>query len=201
MVLRKSKNVERLTHMSAFKDGKEELNVIIETPKGSRNKFDYDEELGLFKLGGVLPAGASFPFDFGFVPSTLGGDGDPLDVLVLMDEPAFTGCLVATRLIGVIEALQTERDGETTRNDRLIGVAQAAHAYNKVRMIEELNENLLDEIEHFFVSYNMIKGKEFKPLGRFGTERARGLIHEGMESFRRKHAGAKKNGKSGRKKR
>ena len=63
-----------------------DLNVIIETPKGSRNKYTYDEPRGLFKLGGVLPAGASFPFDFGFVPSTVGGDGDPLDVLVLMDE-------------------------------------------------------------------------------------------------------------------
>src|SRR5919199_1807176 len=121
MVLKKSKNAGRLIHMSAFKDD-EELNVIIETPKGSRNKFDYDEELGLFKLGGVLPAGASFPFDFGFLPATRGGDGDPLDVLVLMDEPAFAGCLVTVRLLGVIEAEQTEGDA-TTRNDRLIAVA------------------------------------------------------------------------------
>jgi inorganic pyrophosphatase len=186
----------RLDRLTAFKEDSEELNVIIETPKGSRNKFNYDEELGLFKLGGVLPAGASFPFDFGFVPSTLGGDGDPLDVLVLMDEPAFAGCLVATRLIGVIEAEQTERDGETTRNDRLIGVASKARAHSDVRAIEELNKNLLDEIEHFFVSYNVIKDKEFKPLGRFGPERARRLVHEGMESFRRRHEGARK-GKGG----
>ena len=74
------------------KDG-ELCNVIIETPKGSRNKFDYDPEVGLFRLGGVLPLGAVFPFDFGYVPGTLGEDGDPLDVLVLMDEPAFTDCL------------------------------------------------------------------------------------------------------------
>src|SRR5919202_6145584 len=106
-----------LNELGAF-HGDGELNVIIETPKGSRNKYDYDEELRLFKLGGVLPSGAVFPFDFGFVPATLGGDGDPLDVLVLMDEPAFTGCLVVTRLIGVIDAEQTERDGETKPNDR-----------------------------------------------------------------------------------
>ena len=74
------------------------LNVIVDTPKGSRNKFEYDEELGLFKLSGVLPAGANFPYDFGFLPSTRGGDGDPLDVLVLMDDPAFVGCLVPARL-------------------------------------------------------------------------------------------------------
>ncbi|HEY0319774.1 MAG TPA: inorganic diphosphatase [Pyrinomonadaceae bacterium] len=189
MAYRKTKDDARLNRLGAFDDDGE-LNVIIETPKGSRNKFDYDEELGLFKLGGVLPAGASFPFDFGFVPSTLGGDGDPLDVLVLMDEPAFTGCLVATRLIGVIEAEQTERDGETTRNDRLIGVAKVAREHSHVRTIKELNENLLDEIEHFFVSYNVIKGKEFKPKGRFGHQRARRLIQEGMKSFRHEHRSA-----------
>jgi inorganic pyrophosphatase len=196
MASKKSKTTGRLHRLGAFKDDDQEVNVIIETPKGSRNKFDYDEELGLFKLGGVLPAGASFPFDFGFIPSTVGGDGDPLDILLLMDEPAFTGCLVATRLIGVIEAEQTERDGETTRNDRLIGVAADAHGHSDVRSLEGLNENLLDEIEHFFVSYNQIKGKEFKPLGRFGTARARKLIEEGMKSFRRKESRAKKS-KSG----
>ena len=90
--------------LGAFADDDGELNVVVETPKGSRNKYNYDEKLGLFKLGGVLPAGAFFPFDFGFVPATVGGDGDPLDVLVLMDEPAFTGCLVESRLLGVVEA-------------------------------------------------------------------------------------------------
>jgi inorganic pyrophosphatase len=183
MASKRAKKDSGLHRLSAFVDDGEEINVIIETPKGSRNKFDYDEELKLFKLGGVLPAGASFPFDFGFVPSTLGGDGDPLDVLVLMDEPAFTGCLVATRLIGVIEAEQTERDGETTRNDRLIGVAAEARSLGGVEAIDALNENLLDEIEHFFVSYNEIKGKDFKPLGRFGPARARAVIQEGEESY------------------
>lgn len=192
MASKRSVDNARLHRLGAFDDGDKEINVIIETPKGSRNKFDYDEELGLFKLGGVLPAGASFPFDFGFVPSTLGGDGDPLDVLVLMDEPAFAGCLVSTRLIGVIEAEQTERDGKTTRNDRLIGVASTARVHSDVQAIEKLNKNLLDEIEHFFVSYNEIKDKEFRPLGRFGPERALELIHEGMESFRRRHKGARK---------
>ena len=173
------------------------MHVIIETPQGSRNKFDYDEELGLFKLGGVLPAGAVFPFDFGFVPSTTGGDGDPLDVLVLMDEAAFTGCLVVARLLGVIEAEQTEENGETTRNDRLIAVAENARNHREVRALGQLNENLLDEIEHFFVSYNEMKGKKFKPLGRFGTERAKRVIEEGVRRFRagqRRKSGAKKRG-------
>jgi len=172
-----------LLNFEAFHDD-EELNVVIETPQGSRNKYTYDEKLGLFKLGGVLPSGASFPFDFGFVPSTVGGDGDPLDVLVLMDEPAFAGCLVRTRLVGVIEAEQTERDGETMRNDRLIGVASDARLHTRVRTLESLGPTLLEEIEHFFVSYNQIKGKTFEPLGRFGPKRARELVEEGMKRFR-----------------
>ena len=180
----RSSSATRLSHLDAYAPDSTALNVIIETPQGSRNKFNYDERLGLFKLGGVLPAGASFPFDFGFVPSTLGGDGDPLDVLVLMDEAAFAGCLVEARLIGVIEAEQTEEDGETTRNDRLIAVASDARNHKAVRSLGQLNENLVDEIEHFFVSYNEMKGKAFKPLGRFGPKRAQKLIEEGVELFR-----------------
>ncbi len=167
------------------------LNVIIETPKGSRNKFNYDEETGLFKLGGVLPSGASFPFDFGFVPGTLGGDGDPLDVLVLMDEPAFAGCLVRVRLVGVVEAEQTERDGEATRNDRLIGVAAESRLHKGVRTLGSLGAALLDEIEHFFVSYNDFKGKRFKPLGRFGPDKAEELVKEGMKKFAKAKRGKK----------
>ncbi len=174
----------------------DELNVVIETPKGSRNKYNYDERLGLFKLGGVLPSGASFPYDFGFVPSTLGGDGDPLDVLLLMDEPAFTGCLVRARLVGVVEAEQTERDGETTRNDRLVAVAADSRLLARVRTLEALGPDLLEEIEHFFVSYNDAKGKVFRPLGRFGPARALELVEEGVRRFRRAKRGrAAKKGK------
>ncbi|MCA1639153.1 MAG: inorganic diphosphatase [Acidobacteria bacterium] len=78
------KSESNLDKISLFDEKSGELNVIIDTPKGSRNKYKFDEEMGLYKLGGVLPVGAYFPFDFGFIPNTLGGDGDPLDVLVLM---------------------------------------------------------------------------------------------------------------------
>ena len=186
-----------LLKLQAFHDD-EELNVVIETPKGSRNKYNYDEKLGLFKLGGVLPSGASFPFDFGFVPSTVGGDGDPLDVLVLMDEPAFTGCLVYVRLVGVVEAEQTERDGETERNDRLIGVAAESRLQRHVRALGSLGPDLLEEIEHFFISYNQIKGKEFKPLGRFGPQKALKLVEEGAKLYRqsKKKRASSKSGKA-----
>jgi inorganic pyrophosphatase len=186
-VVRKKPKVaaKKLSRLGAFADGAAEINVVIETPQGSRNKFNYDDALGLFKLGGVLPAGAVFPFDFGFVPATEGGDGDPLDVLVLMDEPAFTGCLVGARLVGVIEASQTERDGKRTRNDRLIGVATESHAHRHVRSLGQLDEQLVAEIEHFFVSYNEIKGKTFEPKGRHGPRRAREIVEEGARRYRR----------------
>ncbi|MGA2880710.1 MAG: inorganic diphosphatase [Bryobacteraceae bacterium] len=132
--------------------------AIIETPKNRRNKFDYDPESNLFKLGGLLPEGMIFPFDFGFIPSTLGGDGDPLDIMVLMDEPAHVGCLLHVRIIGVIEATQTE-DGETETNDRLLGVAIHSYQHQDVSSIEELNPSLLDQLEQFFVSYNKLRGK------------------------------------------
>ena len=180
-----------LTRLDVYASDSNELNVIIETPKGSRNKYNYDEEHQLFKLGGVLPAGAVFPFDFGFIPSTLGGDGDPVDVLLLMDEPAFPGCLVPSRLVAVIEAEQTERDGETTRNDRLVAVAADSRTHRKVRSLADISPVLLDEIEHFFISYNEIKGKTFEPLGRFGPIKAARLIEEGARRFRRKHGSAK----------
>jgi inorganic pyrophosphatase len=164
----------RLMDVPPF-DG-DNINVIIETPKGRRNKFSYDEKLDLFRLGAPLPAGAIFPFDFGFVPGTRGEDGDPLDVLVIMEEPAHVGCLVPSRMIGVIEARQTERDGKVERNDRLIAVAASSREYSNINTLDELPVSLIDEIPHFFVSYNEARGKKFEVLGRFGPERARSAL-------------------------
>jgi inorganic pyrophosphatase len=171
-----------LSRLAAIDRKSGDLNVIIDTPKGSRNKFSWEKNLQLFELSGVLPAGAVFPYDFGFIPNTRGEDGDELDVLVLMDEPAFTGCLVRSRLLGVIEAEQTEK-GKTNRNDRLIAVAADSHTHGDLKSISDLNLKLLDEVEHFFVSYNKAKGKKFKPLGRYGPERALKLV---AQSKRRK---------------
>lgn len=164
-------------------DDIETLHAIIDTPKGSRNKFKWDSKHGLYKLGGVLTIGMFFPYDFGFVPSTLADDGDPIDVLVLMDEPAFVGCLVPSRLIGGFYAEQTE-SGLTERNDRLLAVAANSRNHKDVRTLDDLNQNLVHEVEHFFVSYNTAKGKKFEPQGRFGPDTARTLVQEGAERFR-----------------
>ena len=153
------------------------LNVVIDTPKGCRNKYAFDFDINAYKLKTVLPKGAVFPFDFGSIPGTVAEDGDPLDVLVLMDEPAFVGCLVESRLLGVIEAEQTE-DGKTERNDRLIGVAAKSHTHGSLKSLQTLDSKLLGEIEHFFVSYNEARAKKFKPKGRKGPSAARRLIEK-----------------------
>lgn len=159
------------------------LNVIIETAKGSRSKLDYNPEQGLFELSKVLPRGMIFPYDFGFIPSTLGEDGDPLDVLVLMCDAVPAGCKIPARLIGVIEAEQVE-DGEGERNDRLIAVGHHCHEHKDVRSISDLGGSVLDEIEHFFVSYNELEGKQFKPVGRRGPHHAEKLVRKGGKRYR-----------------
>ena len=180
----KTKQTNPFIELDAFDSDTSTLNAIVDTPKRSRNKFKYDETSGLFKLGGTLPLGTVFPFDFGYIPSTRAEDGDPLDVLILMDEPAFVGCLVPAKLIGVIEAEQTE-SGETTRNDRLISVSADSHNHSHIRFLGDLNSNLVYEIERFFISYNQTKGKEFKVLGRHGPQRAIELVKDGVEAFNR----------------
>lgn len=169
--------------LPAFSSESENVNVIIETPKGSRNKFAYEPEVELFQLKGVLPEGSSFPYDFGFVPSTQGEDGDPIDVLVLMDAPAFTGCLLEVRVVGAVEAEQTEDDGHTERNDRLLAVSAVSRQHQHIQDLKDLPEQLLHEIEHFFKSYNAAKGGEFRPVRRVGAKQATQLLKQGQKVF------------------
>jgi inorganic pyrophosphatase len=156
------------------------VHVVIETEKGSRNKFSYDADLNIFRLKKVLPEGMSFPHDFGFVPSTLAEDGDPLDVLVLMDEPGCTGCLVECRIIGAICGEQVE-DGKKVRNDRLVGVAVPSHTHSDLTEIAGLNPTLLREIDNFFINYHQQYGKKFKVLGHCGAKEALKMVKNAMK--------------------
>ena len=158
--------------------------VVIETSRGARTKLTYDPDAGTFVAKKVLPQGMSFPFDFGFIPSTTGGDGDPLDVLLLLDESVPAGTLVPSRLIGVIEARQTERDGSSMENHRLVAVATISELFADVKSFGDLPDAVLNQIEHFFISYNEQAGKHFEPTGRSGGRRARTLLDEAI----RRHA-------------
>ena len=159
--------------------------AIIETPKGRRNKFDYNPESGLFELGGLLPEGMMFPFDFGFIPSTLGQDGDPLDVMVLMDEPAHVGCLLHVRIIGVMEAEQTQ-EGKTETNCRLLAVSIHSYSHEHVTTLKQIAPSVLNQLEEFFMSYNKLRGKKFKVTSMGGPKRALGVIKEGIKAFQKK---------------
>lgn len=178
-------NLESLPHHLDTETGI--CQAIIETPKGWRNKFDYDPDSGLFKLGGLLPEGMMFPFDFGFIPSTLAADGDPVDVMVLMDAPAHVGCLIEVRIIGIISAEQTE-DGKTERNDRLLGVAVHSYEHEDLQSISEVSKTLLDQVEEFFVSYNKQRAKKFKVTGTGGPKKALKFLKSGIQA----HKNAKK---------
>ena len=160
--------------------------AIIETPKGCRNKFDYDPESNLFMLGGLLPEGMMFPFDFGFIPSTLGEDGDPLDVLVLMDAPAHVGCLIEVRIIGIITAKQTQK-GKTEANDRLLGVAIHSYDHQDLESIKDVGKTLLDQLEAFFISYNKQRGKKFRVTGTGGPKKALRFLRDGIKAYSAEH--------------
>lgn len=157
--------------------GRGPVEVVIETPKGSRNKLKYDSRGKRFKLSKVLPEGMVFPYDFGFVPSTQAEDGDPLDVLVLNDEPLIPGCAVQCTLIGVIEAKQTER-GHTNRNDRLIAAAEQSIDYSDVRSLADLNPKVLKQIDAFFVNYQKVRGIDFSVIGHGDGKKAYELLHK-----------------------
>jgi inorganic pyrophosphatase len=161
------------------------IQVIIETPKGSRNKYAFDSEQRIFELKKVLPAGMAFPYDFGFVPSTVAEDGDPTDVLVLMDEPAFPGCLLRCRLIGIIEGEQGKKK-ECERNDRVVAVEQENHSYAHVKHIKDLGKEFIVELEEFFVNYHELSGKEYRVLDVRGPGEAQKRIKDGMRGAKKK---------------
>ena len=164
-------------------DDEGDLRVVIETPKGSRNKYDYDPACDCMDLATVLPEGMSFPYDFGFVPSTLGEDGDPLDILVLMDAPVVPGCVVRSRLIGAIQAKQRKKEGKWTRNDRFLAVACHAQTHDGTDSVKELRPHLVEEIKEFFVDYNKLRGREFKAQAVVGPRKAKKLLKAGIKAF------------------
>ncbi len=161
------------------------LDVVIETPKGSRNKYRYEEETGFFRLAHILPEGMAFPFDFGFVPGTKAEDGDPLDVLVLSEAPLSMGCILRVRVIGVIAAKQRDKGKEQwVRNDRLVAVATYSREHENIEQLADLDPHVLDDFEAFFVNYNKLRGKKFKPKRRSGPKAALTLIEQASTAFK-----------------
>jgi len=163
-------------------DDDEIFKVVIETPKGSRNKYAFDPDEKAFTLKTVLPAGMAFPYDFGFVPLTVAEDGDPVDVLALMDEPAFPGCLIRCRLVGVIEGEQSNGK-KAERNDRVVAVDIANHQWQHINHIDDLGKQFVEELEEFFVNYHDLSKNKYKIIGVKGPRGARKCVEKGMKAL------------------
>ena len=174
----------RVPHEIPAWAGRGLLHVVIDTPRGSRNKYKFVPDWSCFRLGRVLPRGLSFPYDFGSIPSTAAEDGDPLDLMVLAETPTFVGCLVCVRLLGVIQAEQTEKR-KTIRNDRLLGVPVTPVNPPAFQRLADVPERDLGEIESFFVAYNRAHGRKFEPLGRRGAREAERLVRAAQRRYER----------------
>lgn len=175
-----------LTDLSPYCIDADLIRVVVETPKASRNKFAYEATLGAFALHFVLPQGMEFPFDFGFVPGTKAQDGDPIDVLLVMEESVTQGVVVDVRLIGVIRGMQTEKDGESEENDRLVAVVPSSPLYRNIERLSELPKEALEQIERFFVNYNAERGKRFTLEGMRGPKAAKKCFEKARKRFKRK---------------
>lgn len=130
-----------------------------------------------FKMSKILPSGMVFPYDFGFIPDTQGEDGDPLDMIVISEFNSFPGVMIKCRVIGGIKAEQTGEDGKKTiRNDRFLAIPKCSNIFEKVKTIEDLPKQIMDDLEEFFVDYNKLEGKKFKALKKMDSKEARRLI-------------------------
>ncbi|MFZ1075431.1 MAG: inorganic diphosphatase [Minisyncoccia bacterium] len=160
---------------------KEEMNVIIEIPKGSHNKYEIDKKTGVIKLDRVLHSAQDYPFDYGFVPQTHWDDGDALDVVVLTTYPLAPGILVEARPIGIMHMIDS---GEP--DEKVIAVAVGDPRYAHVQDIKDANPHLLKEIAHFFATYKQIQKKEVA-VGEFeGRAEAEAAFDRARELYEAK---------------
>jgi inorganic pyrophosphatase len=160
----------------------DEVNAVIEIPRGQTNKYEYDKQLNVFRLDRNLYSPVHYPGDYGFIPSTLSLDADPLDVLVLVDAPSFPGCLMTVRPVGMLEMVDQGREDE-----KILAVGTNNPIFNDVHDYEKLYPHLLLEIEHFFTMYKELEAKTTKIVGWQNAERARALVSECQERYAQKN--------------
>ena len=161
----------------------EVIRMIVEIPKNSANKYEFDGKLGVFRLDRPLYSPLHYPGDYGFVPGTLAEDGDPLDVLVLMSEPSFTGCLIEVRPLGFLEMV----DGEE-RDQKILAVPKSSPRYQEIHGIDQVWPHMRREIEHFFTIYKELEGKQTHMEGWRGPIEARKLILDTRMAYLKKKA-------------
>jgi inorganic pyrophosphatase len=162
------------------------VNAVVEIPAGGVNKYEYDKKLHVFRLDRTLFSPVHYPGDYGFVPSTLADDGDPLDVLVLVDQPTFTGCLVEVRPIGMLEMLD-----QGIRDEKVLAVSSSDPRYEKTRDYTDVQPHILREIAHFFEIYKDLEGKRTKMIAWHDIAAAHRAIRDSVARFQQHNSGGK----------
>ncbi|ADP77243.1 Inorganic diphosphatase [Methanothermus fervidus DSM 2088] len=155
--------------------------AVIEIPKGSRNKYEYNKELGAFSLDRVLYSPFMYPADYGIIPQTLYDDGDPLDILVMMEEPTFPGCIIEARPIGMMEMIDKGK-----QDDKILAVPVEDPRYKEIKNIDEIPSHILDEIAHFFSEYKRLEGKKTEVKGWKDVKYAHKAIIHSIELYKKK---------------
>jgi inorganic pyrophosphatase len=155
------------------------LNVLIEIPAGSKNKYEFDKDLNAMALDRVLYASVMYPYDYGFIPNTLGDDGDPLDGMVMMDQPTFPGCVIAARPIGMLKMI----DGGD-RDEKILCVPDKDPRYVNVKSIKDVPQHRLDEIAEFFLTYKNLEKKKVEILGWKDVDAVLPLVEQGIKAYK-----------------
>ncbi|MBE9103216.1 inorganic diphosphatase [Vacuolonema iberomarrocanum] len=155
------------------------INVLIEIPGGSKNKYEFDKDLGAFALDRVLYASVKYPYDYGFIPNTLADDGDPLDGMVIMDEPTFPGCVIAARPIGMLEMI----DGGD-RDEKILCVPDKDPRYVDVKSLDDIASHRLEEIAEFFRTYKNLEKKVTEILGWKGVDEVATLVQTCIDAVK-----------------
>ncbi|HEX5235747.1 MAG TPA: inorganic diphosphatase [Silvibacterium sp.] len=161
----------------------EAVNAVIEIPAESSNKYEYDKQLNVFRLDRNLYSPVHYPGDYGFIPSTLSDDGDPLDVLVLVDAPSFSGCVITVRPIGLLEMLD-----QGVLDEKVLAVGQNNPRYHNVEHYSQIYPHMLKEITHFFAIYKDLEGKRVEVNGWHDADYARDHIVRAAKNFNRASA-------------
>jgi inorganic pyrophosphatase len=156
------------------------VNVLIEIPGGSKNKYEYDKDLAAFALDRVLYSSVKYPYDYGFIPNTLADDGDPLDGMVLIDEPTFPGCIIAARPVGFLEMI----DGGD-RDEKILCVPNKDPRYAHVKSLKDIANHRLEEIAEFFRTYKNLEKKVTQILGWQDVDQVQPLVDKFIQTARR----------------
>jgi inorganic pyrophosphatase len=159
--------------------GTELVSAFIEIPRGSRNKYEYDEETGVWHLDRVLYSSVHYPTDYGWVPNTLAEDGDHLDILVLVQEPTFPGCMIEARPLGGLDM-----SDEAGRDFKILAVPEGDPRFSHYQKLEDVGPHWLREIETFFQTYKLLEDKETEVLGWRGRDEAMRELHACRERYK-----------------